>query len=284
MSPPPPPRRAALLILLVALAAAATYLPTALAAKPPPGPLYAAGTTPVSDLSADEYRASIRPDGAGRRIDQVLGVSLEWPRVGDYENERFARVFALLGPRPILRIGGSSAEMLDEVPGPATWRALRYLAQRAGARFIINLKLSGGDLDFIKALYKRSIAEVGPYVRAFELGNEPKYWPKGTGGYALAPPHAFTPGWPAFNEYYSTVARALVAFDASYPILGPSWCVFCCCCMLLSYVVCFCTHVACFLLKLFHYPFSLAHTGPTSRAASTSRCCAPSSAPPPARI
>lgn len=35
--------------------------------------------------------------------------------VGDYDNPRWPRVFKLLGPAPIIRVGGSSTEALKEV-------------------------------------------------------------------------------------------------------------------------------------------------------------------------
>jgi hypothetical protein len=68
---------------LALLACLALALPrSAAAAKPPTLPLVAAGSTPVGGLSeADAFRATVQPHSNGRRIGQVLGVSVEWDRV-----------------------------------------------------------------------------------------------------------------------------------------------------------------------------------------------------------
>jgi hypothetical protein len=108
-------RHALAAALLLATAAALLPHPAA-AAKPAPRPLVAAGSTQVAQSSEPgAYRATIQPGSPGRRIGQILGVSVEWDRVGDYDNARWARVFGMLGPSPIIRVGGSSAELLDKV-------------------------------------------------------------------------------------------------------------------------------------------------------------------------
>jgi hypothetical protein len=230
------PRAAAAALLLLAAAAAAA------AAKPRPRALVAAGTTPVQPGPGGAFRATVQPGAQGRLINQVLGVSVEWDRVADYDSSpRWARVFGLLGPAPVIRVGGSSAELLDkarlpfgelaggqqgggawapqllppcqspasdwgrlgrlpsnearrwqgpaadalhracpppptpprrQMPPPATWRALQSLAKATGARYIINLKASGGDADFTVGLFQRAIQELGPSIQGFELGNE----------------------------------------------------------------------------------------------------------------
>lgn len=168
--------------LLAAAAAAAALLlllapPRAAdAAKPPPGPLLAGAATEVTSAPdlGDAFEATVAPDhgGGGRAIRQLLGVSVEWDRVADYDNARWPRVFSLLGPSPVLRVGGSSTEMLTALPPPDTWRALRRLGRDAGVRLVINLKLSGGDVGFTEKLFEAAIREVGPHILAFELGNE----------------------------------------------------------------------------------------------------------------
>ncbi len=61
---------------------------------------------------------------------------------------------------------------IAQIPPASSWAALRYLAQNAGVRYLINLKLSSGDLNFIGSLYQKAISELGPYINSFELGNE----------------------------------------------------------------------------------------------------------------
>jgi hypothetical protein len=62
-----------------------------------------------------------------------------------------------------------------QIPPPSHWRALRALHDACGARFIINLKLYGGDLKFAALMQQRAMAELGPdAIVAFELGNEPE--------------------------------------------------------------------------------------------------------------
>lgn len=101
------------LLFAATLAAAETIPPM------PPGPLLAAGSTPAKLLvdQPDSYQATVVVDPKGRRMSQILGVSVEWDRVGDYASERWMRVFSHLGPSPMIRVGGYSAELLRQVSG-----------------------------------------------------------------------------------------------------------------------------------------------------------------------
>lgn len=223
-------------VLLISAATAATAATAAHNAKViKPGPLLAAGTTKVSTLTSqngqtDSFEAAVRPASPAegpRRIEQILGVSVEWDRVADYDHDRWARVFSHLGPRPVIRVGGWSAELLTQVPPASTWRALKALAASSGARYIINLKLSGGDFGLTSALFNKTVEELGAYLQAFELGNEPEYWPKSVGGYFPTKNRGrssqFTYGWEPYLSYYAQVARRLKQYNSGYPILGPSW-------------------------------------------------------------
>jgi hypothetical protein len=85
------------------------------------GPLTAGGRTIVrtSGVPAGAYRATIRADAPdGRPMGQILGVSLEWRRLADLDAVRWGPIFALLGPAPVIRIGGPSTELLQAVSSP----------------------------------------------------------------------------------------------------------------------------------------------------------------------
>lgn len=124
------------------------------------------------------------------------------------------------------------------MPPNSTWRALRTLGDTLGARLLVNLKLSGGDLGFITDMYERAILELGPHIYAFELGNEPLFWPKSIGGWSpavypgnwnssalrVAAPNTFDKGWEAYGAYFARVAHALLLRNSSYPVVGPAWC------------------------------------------------------------
>lgn len=120
-----PARRLLALTALAALLAAAAAAPPGAAppdanARPQtvgPGPLWAAGSTPVkiSASSGDVFSALVNTTAVVRPMRQILGVSIEWQRAADYGGERWARVLQQLGPAPVLRVGGLSTELLQAV-------------------------------------------------------------------------------------------------------------------------------------------------------------------------
>ncbi|KAI8468038.1 MAG: glycoside hydrolase superfamily [Monoraphidium minutum] len=191
----------------------------------PAAQLLAAGEFEVATGGAarDTFQATMSPANTTAPIRQILGVSLEWRRLRDWAPERMGRVFQQLGPAPVVRIGGLSTEQLHSLPPPSSWRALRAIAAASRAKFIVNLKLSGGNVNFTRRLHTRAARELGGSLLAFELGNEPRWWPgvPAVGGYT--PGRKFVEGFEAFQDYYFRVARLLAKANPRVPILGPSW-------------------------------------------------------------
>jgi hypothetical protein len=78
--------------------------------------------------------AAVAASTRGRRIPQsFLATSHEWKRMTDYGGpnvQAFANIFNMLSAAPVLRIGGSSQDMMAALPGPEVWAALKRL-QRA---------------------------------------------------------------------------------------------------------------------------------------------------------
>jgi hypothetical protein len=46
----------------------------------------------------------------------------------------WTEIFKLLGPSPVLRIGGASQDAMTEVPGPEVWAALVRLQRAINCR------------------------------------------------------------------------------------------------------------------------------------------------------
>lgn len=56
----------------------------------------------------------------------------------DYGGENvqaFANIFKMLAAKPVLRIGGSSQDLMTELPGPEVWAALVRLHQATNCRW-----------------------------------------------------------------------------------------------------------------------------------------------------
>lgn len=124
---------------------------------------------------------------------------------------------------------GSLHCLLLQIPGAATWAALRSLAKASNARYIVGLKLSGGHATFIKAFHQRAEKELQQHVLSYELGNEPEYWPPvsgqklPTGGWLHG---QFKPGFGPYVTYFQGIANTLTGCPAAgrNPILlGPGW-------------------------------------------------------------
>ena len=75
----------------------------------------------------------------------------------------------MLGPSPILRIGGRSQELLRGVPPAYIFDSMAGLAKSANMRFVVGLPLETGDTG----LAWRVMAEAKKYLG---LGNEPDMW------------------------------------------------------------------------------------------------------------
>lgn len=82
--------------------------------------------------------AAIWGSNKGIAIPQgFLATSHEWKRMTDYGGDNvqaFANIFKMLAARPVLRIGGSSQDLMTELPGPETWTALKRLHQASNCR------------------------------------------------------------------------------------------------------------------------------------------------------
>jgi hypothetical protein len=55
----------------------------------------------------------------------------------DYGGENvqaFANVFNMIAAKPLLRIGGSSQDLMQELPGPEVWAALKRLHKATNCR------------------------------------------------------------------------------------------------------------------------------------------------------
>jgi hypothetical protein len=83
-------------------------------------------------------QATVSPSSRGRQIPKAfLATSHEWLRMTDYGGENvqaFANIFKMLGPQPVLRIGGSSQDLMADLPGPEVWAALKRLHQATNCK------------------------------------------------------------------------------------------------------------------------------------------------------
>ena len=76
-------------------------------------------------------------DGQRRVPEGFLATSHEWTRLTDYGGENaaaWAEIFKVLGPSPVLRIGGATQDKLIDVPKDETWVALKQLQKLTNAR------------------------------------------------------------------------------------------------------------------------------------------------------
>lgn len=83
--------------------------------------------------------AAVWASNKGREVPQgFLATSHEWKRMTDYGGENvqaFANIFKMLAAKPVLRIGGSSQDLMTELPGPEVWAALVRLHQATNCRW-----------------------------------------------------------------------------------------------------------------------------------------------------
>jgi hypothetical protein len=58
----------------------------------------------------------------------------------DYTGANLAawkEIFKLLGPSPVMRIGGASQDAMTDVPGPEVWAALVKLQRAINSRCVV---------------------------------------------------------------------------------------------------------------------------------------------------
>ena len=120
-----------------------------------------------------------------------------------------------------------------QLPTDAQWKALRFLHDRAGTRFIIGIPLARKNKALVDGFLKAARAWLPrEAILGVELGNEPNYWAcTGAGGWD-GDDH-FVPGWDAYAAYFNSVAKRASGCDALPPgarageddaiIMGPGW-------------------------------------------------------------
>lgn len=87
--------------------------------------------------------------------------------------QAFANIFRMLGEQPVLRIGGSSQDLMTTLPGPEVWTALKRLHEATNCRYIIGLPLHQKNAtEMSRAMMAAAKAQLGPALMGFELGNE----------------------------------------------------------------------------------------------------------------
>ncbi len=147
-----------------------------------------------------------------------LGVSQEW-WLGDLAADPVVRLLKRLssfntGPF-MVRIGGSSADLLNTVPSQSAWTALNKLRTELGARFIINLNLAANDKELIKQQRDAALQNLPKEsIVSFEIGNEPNYFSRQ--GYR---------GDDHLNKYPEELRDFALALecDKSRWCAGPAW-------------------------------------------------------------
>ncbi|HZU40471.1 MAG TPA: glycosyl hydrolase family 79 C-terminal domain-containing protein, partial [Solirubrobacteraceae bacterium] len=180
-----------------------------------------------------------------------LGLSLEFSAVESYAgrdpaatNPVFVRLVRNLAPgqRPVLRIGGDSADWTWwPVPGIARrpgvtfalserWMAVtRALTRALGARLILGLNFEADSAPVAAAEAQALLSRLGPSsVWAFELGNEPTLystfpWYRTASGRGV-PGRPLSYDFDAFLADFARIAAQLPAHPLAGPSLGgPGW-------------------------------------------------------------
>jgi hypothetical protein len=195
-------------------------------------------------VHTDTEMPGTRPIPAG-----FVGFSLEYPAVEAYAgndpltmNPVFEQLVRNLGPAPLLRIGGDSADWtwwpVVGVSRPAgvtftldqRWLGVtRALARSLGARLILGINLEAASPQVAAAEAGALINGIGASsIRAFELGNEPDLygtfpWYRRPDGRAVTGrPHDYD--FTAFTHDFTAIASALPGTSLAGPGLGgPGW-------------------------------------------------------------
>ncbi|GBF99210.1 hypothetical protein Rsub_12469 [Raphidocelis subcapitata] len=117
-----------------------------------------------------------------------IGISREYTNESVYWDrnlEAWGAILNVLGPSPIIRIGGASQEALTAPPTADYLRSLVTLHCALGVRFIIGLPLFQNAPALalqIKQAFQKAFQNFPRAIVSFELGNEPNYWPSGSAG------------------------------------------------------------------------------------------------------
>ena len=128
------------------------------------------------DLNMTIY---VDQDSIGRFVPaSFIGISREYTNESVYWDrnmEAFGAILDVLGPSPIVRLGGASQEALTAPPTPEYMRSLVTLHCALGVRFIIGLPLFQNSPALalsIKQAYDKAFANFPRAVLSYELGNE----------------------------------------------------------------------------------------------------------------
>ena len=118
-------------------------------------------------------------DTLGRFVPQsFIGISREYTNESVYWDrnlDAWGAILDVLGPSPIVRIGGASQEALTAPPTPEYLRSLVALHCALGVRFIIGLPLFQNAPALaltIKQAFDKAFANFPKAVLSYELGNE----------------------------------------------------------------------------------------------------------------
>ncbi|KAI8466976.1 MAG: hypothetical protein J3K34DRAFT_524129 [Monoraphidium minutum] len=163
-------------------AATTTFYPQAAAQQPP---------TASFDPNAPALNLSlwVDYDTIGRYIPaSFIGISREYTNESvfwDRNLDAWGAILDVLGPSPVVRLGGASQEALTAPPTAEYLRSLVTLHCALGVRFIVGLPLFQNAPALaltIKQAFEKAFANFPRAIISYELGNEPNYWPSGSAG------------------------------------------------------------------------------------------------------
>ncbi|WIA18946.1 hypothetical protein OEZ85_003615 [Tetradesmus obliquus] len=140
---------------------------------PPPPPVEQRASLTV-DIQPDSFTGGVPAS--------FLGISREWTQAvwWDKNLPAFGNIFDVLGPAPVIRIGGASQEALLQPPNSTYINSLITLHCALGVRFIIGLPLfqNAPMLSLaVKKTFDDAFKDYPFAILSYELGNEPNYWP-----------------------------------------------------------------------------------------------------------
>ena len=179
-------------------------------------------TTREEAVAAKETRAVVSAlvlidQPTGRIPPSFLGISQEW-WLGPLSNSQLIGMFKRMssfGTGPlILRVGGSTADIYNEVPAQSVWEVFAKLYREVGMKFIFDLNLGANDPN-LTLRQKQAALQFVPResILFFEIGNEPNYF----AGKKMRPDN--------YLSYYPTefkdFATAIGCNDV--PCAGPAW-------------------------------------------------------------
>ena len=128
------------------------------------------------DLNMTVY---VDSDTLGRFVpDSFIGISREYTNESVYWDrnlDAWGALLDVLGPSPVIRVGGASQEALTAAPTAEYMRSLVALHCALGVRYIIGLPLFQNAPALalaIKRVYDKAFANFPKAVLSYELGNE----------------------------------------------------------------------------------------------------------------